>query len=30
MLNFSESGHPNSVDPVLWNEEIRKTKEKEN
>ena len=22
MLNFSESGHPYSVDPVLWNDEI--------
>ena len=22
MINFSESGHPYSVDPVLWNEEL--------
>ena len=29
MINFSESGHPYFVDPVLWNEELCEAKEKE-
>ena len=30
LINVSESGIPYSVDPLLWNEQLRKVKEKEN